>query len=60
LRSGSEDLIAFSEADYGPVFDLLYDQIETDCNDPIHGEVVRERIEQLKDGVMFSQIPPWS
>jgi len=56
LSTGYEDLIPFSEVEYCPVYDLLYQRIDTDYNHPDYGHVVRERFEGLKQGVMFTQI----
>ena len=40
-------------------YERLYEKIMLDYNDPEIGEVVRQRIEDLKGEVMFTQID-WS
>ena len=57
MSTGYDDIISFSKMEYRQVYDLLYNRIETDYHHPEHGNVVRQRVEELKGNVMFTQIP---
>ena len=38
------------------MYDELFDFIEKDCNDPLHGEIARENIQSLMSRVLISNV----
>ena len=51
-------MVPFSEANYCPIYDELYDAIDANSHHPDFSEIVRENIQGLMAHVILTDIQP--